>query len=1037
MTPEFTRYVCWNRDAVSDVLVDVALRPSEAVFLATHQPPLMWWSTSYLNPDWRPVTEAEMTTAFLDQKAAKIFMPIIGSSGTGKSHLIRWLATQIPSTPTRRVITIPKHETNLKSVLNLILQGLEGEPFDSFRQRLESAVGNVTREEARWSLLSNLVHLIEEMTLTEQISTDEGQALTQVELQYFKDNVPSFLLEEIIRTRLNREGSVIDRFVTEALSGRTAEGGDGFAITVEELPLKLKDAAKASPKVQTFYKRITNDRASQTKIVAILNHFLEPALQRIYQLSGDDLLVLLRDVRKALSGQQELVLLIEDFALLQGIQRQLLEAFIDDDNEGLCTMRVALAVTSGYFRNMDTVHTRITMVVSLDQEQEQAAWPLKPMTIAYLNAARWGSQALKEDLVNLRSTQPIASFCGKCQFREVCHETFGSQDIPMIDGPVGFYPLTSEALEKVAQVEMPNGFNPRFLLNGLRVSLSDAQGALPDGLFPTEVFSHRYARPQPPLPISVLDETQGLGDQREQVETVLRVWGKTGAAHHGVPQVSPNLGKTFGIAKLLPPETVTARPQPGTKPTPHPVVIHRPDPKPNPVPPKQGPRPVPVPPQPNLPSPQPTSPQMQALNKWAQDDNEEMTQNVVSKLRTQVYGLVNDTVNWESLNVNEPFLRSARLWTPEQMAFDGQLNKSQVSDDRLLLPLPLPGTSKVDTVLVLAVLEEYETLGRWPAASSEKIWKVQRLIHRWGQEVRRRIVQETTRQGGLLQAPVQLILTAQYLQGKIDSQTQPLEAVAELLSPWSAPSHEYIPGYTESLQKLRNLYAVAQDHIKGLAAVRKGETGDAVLIDVARLLPLVQEALQNLQLVKALPEHPWDQAGFAKGLKEFTATAERNAESIQRLAAEAAEDFTRLVGDQVNLDSLRAVADSLHLAAGTATLEIQPPETIQSIERRVQQMMTCPFSSILNDLDEVSRAGETMMRLRRAANVDWGLVKMNRTNLRLIEQVIRDSVRKTESEIKKAELMSATTSIMKQLDNELRELQEDLAYLAKAKGVKA
>ena len=87
----------------------------------------------------------------------------------------------------------------------------------------------------------------------------------------------------------------------------------------------------------------------------VLNASLDIAIPQVVGMSGERLMELMLDVRKSLAAQDvELVLLIEDFAKLQGIDRQLLEALLVRPNQGdetLCTMRTALACTTGYYRN--------------------------------------------------------------------------------------------------------------------------------------------------------------------------------------------------------------------------------------------------------------------------------------------------------------------------------------------------------------------------------------------------------------------------------------------------------------------------------------------------------------------------------------------------------------------------------------------------------------------------------------------------------------------------------------------------------------
>lgn len=1025
MTPDFTRYVCWQEEAVSNVLVDVAIRPSEAVFLATHQAPLMWSSKSYLNPDWVPLGEHELLEKFLDERAAKVFMPIIGASGTGKSHLIRWLDTQIKSNAKRRVINIPKHETNLRSVLNLILDGLEGERFSEFRQRLKDAVSELTREDARWSLLTNLVKLVEGLSGHEQVTTEGGQALSADELKYFKDNLPAFLLEEAVRKKLDADGSVLDRLVDEALAGRTQDKNKAFAVEVSDIPFNLKDAMSASEKVRKFYKQVTTRKDLQLKAVAVLNYFLNPALQRIYQMGGDDLLSLMRDVRKTLHGKQELVLLIEDFALLQGIQTQLLEAFIDDDTAGLCLMRVALAVTSGYFKNMDTVHTRITTVISLDQEGSDQSMPLQAMTGAYLNASRWGAADLQAETVSLRRSAPLASKCNACAYKTACHQAFGSISIDRIDGEVGLYPLNATALAKIAEVDMPSGFNPRFLLLGLRNTLEDAQLALPDARFPTATFSHRYAEPQPSLPVALLKETASKGRYAKQIEAVLRVW-----ANPTDPKVPHALPQALGIAALMPVGTVVAVPPPDSTPPQPPL---DPPVPPGPTPPK--PKPPISEPKPTPPNPEPLPEHIQALHDWAQDKQGVLTQRVMQQLKKIVYAAINEEVGWSAHNISQTLLDDNRIWTTEHIYLDGQLNEFTPSKDALRLNLPLNNGSRVDTALIIEALEHFADNGAWPAKPDSLIWDVQKLLGEWAAPIRAQVMHEVNRKEGLLDSAVNVVLTAQYALGLIDAEASAERASETLLSPWKEPLESGVGHSSQAaLSTLRKGFEAAQVHIRGLATVRKGDGGGPLLVDTARLRPLVENALKHIEKPVAVAQHPWDRVGMSKALKDFQSEAKRSAESLRRQAAESCEEFMAAFGPQATQTDRLSVANALHAVSEAGTIELSGLISIKKLADLGEILVTAPIPQYLAALHQLSEEPDHLKVLRRSAQLDWHELTELRENVSTVAKVLKDSIRKTENEIRKAEQMSETTPLIQKIDQELKQLQDHLEQLAQGKG---
>src|SRR5205085_2045669 len=93
----------------------------------------------------------------------------------------------------------------------------------------------------------------------------------------------------------------------------------------------------------------------------ILNAALDGAKQRLLKLDPT-ISELFNAVRgELLSEGRELVLLVEDFADLSGIQGQLLQVIIREANRDgrqvLCTMRTALAYTTGHV-TAETVLTR-------------------------------------------------------------------------------------------------------------------------------------------------------------------------------------------------------------------------------------------------------------------------------------------------------------------------------------------------------------------------------------------------------------------------------------------------------------------------------------------------------------------------------------------------------------------------------------------------------------------------------------------------------------------------------------------------------
>ena len=127
---------------VLDCIKPEAENFSDAVFLAVHQP-MQLERRRFDSSDTQTGTESDLLEDFLrpDLPTGTLLLPILGNSGIGKSHLVRWLDVQLrqrSDSDRRHVIRIPK-SASLKTVLGTILKGLEHSRYDRIREQLQSA----------------------------------------------------------------------------------------------------------------------------------------------------------------------------------------------------------------------------------------------------------------------------------------------------------------------------------------------------------------------------------------------------------------------------------------------------------------------------------------------------------------------------------------------------------------------------------------------------------------------------------------------------------------------------------------------------------------------------------------------------------------------------------------------------------------------------------------------------------------------------------------------------------------------------------
>jgi len=497
----FKNFVCWDLEQVQRVMNVEATQPPDYIFLATHHPVAMRKGELIKGGTEINYSEEEFLRDFLETPDFA-FVPVLGTSGTGKSHLIRWLAANIKSTDKRKVLLIPKIGTNLKDIIEMILslEGTESEKFADYRQRIKRATSTLTELQAREQLLNQLAIAV-------GINNQRDRSkLTEVQ-KYLIDELGSLLYDPFFRKHWLKDNGIIHRLIVHTLGQHNkleiVEERRQFSLS--DLPLSVSDLHKAGEKSRDFYAALINDDDIQKATIEWLNHHLDEAITQVLSLGREDLQRLMREVRETLGEQNiELVLLIEDFAKLQGIDREVLEAVLarpqQPGSKPLCAIRTALACTTGYFDNLiDTVQQRVTFSINLDvgivgDKSLVTQADIQQFVGRYLNAIRaennhlinWANSLSKDS----ENPTEIPNFCEECEHRIACHADFGENN------GLGLYPFTSTALKQMLHRVNPGDFNPRVLIKDvLKYTLENSIDEIKQGRFPTvslqEHFGHK------------------------------------------------------------------------------------------------------------------------------------------------------------------------------------------------------------------------------------------------------------------------------------------------------------------------------------------------------------------------------------------------------------------------------------------------------------------------------------------------------------------------------------------------------------------
>jgi len=418
-----------------------AENPSDAVFLAVHQE-MRFIRRSFNTSQSEKRTQSQLLKEFLrDEPSGRVILPILGESGIGKSHLVRWLKIQLrqrEDRDKRHVILIPK-SSSLKSVLGRILDGLEGARYAEIRAQLKAAREQMDDIGAKQRIRAELLTAIERnhaiASERKQKVRETGGELSKLDQLWIGHGdpraLPSLLKDPATEVLFmqgtpSRAGiiSELSRHLTKDTSEtnsprRQFENAD-FLIP-NELASVIKEAGPIAGKYLEKLQRTTSTKLLE-EAVALFNGIVDDAIAPLATPADTSLSELFYEVRRQLLADgRELVLLVEDFAVLAGVQRALLDAMLREGQAGgkseACTIRTALAVTDGYFfsANLETVQTRAVHGWWIESGEGESEDSIKNQignfVAAYVNAARIGATRLEthyKDLKNVGKKAPNA-----------------------------------------------------------------------------------------------------------------------------------------------------------------------------------------------------------------------------------------------------------------------------------------------------------------------------------------------------------------------------------------------------------------------------------------------------------------------------------------------------------------------------------------------------------------------------------------------------------------------------------------------------
>ena len=530
-------YVCWTPEDVISTIPTEAAVPSDQVLLATHAPLRITRRGGHGSRQGSElVSEQQVLDEFLSAAPNNgvLVATVIGESGAGKSHLVRWVNATIPRNPRRHVVYLQKTETSLKDVVEALLVDQRDPEFDELRRKVSSLGSGMTLDEMEHKLLAELAEALR----TAEADSAYGKALVG------ENGLRLFFTDPLFEQHLLRDGSFIRRRAQHALRGRDADEGDvPLEFTAAELPTDIGDYAnvqEAAAATQRLFRRLIAQPAMQAEAARLINENLDIAVMKAASLAVGDIGQAFKKIREKLVGD-EIVLLVEDVALIQGVRRDLLDAMIEvgvvQGVERYATVRTMMAVTPGYYRESlpETFRRRseatspiYAVDVELDGSSERED-DLVDFVGRYLNAARVGKAKLEGESPN------VPNACFSCRFQSSCHDTFGTSRQNF-----GLYPYNKAAVLRAIRACAENDpglehayFNPRKVLSrAVRNVLTDNVSTIRNGEFPPSNFLAEESAEMrlPRLPIHLREQIEGslAEEPAGRLEALVTFWGSVG-----------------------------------------------------------------------------------------------------------------------------------------------------------------------------------------------------------------------------------------------------------------------------------------------------------------------------------------------------------------------------------------------------------------------------------------------------------------------------------------------------------------------------
>lgn len=452
----------------NEVLMIDSINSSEADFLATHIPFRKITYKEGLSVEKNSIPEKEVFFKIFQEPSSLNKHQLIvvdGSSGSGKSHFIRWVYAQLKANSdlflNDEILLIRRSDNTLKGTIKQLLniEAIKNLKNKEYYERLVKANSIISEKKFKDEIFHKFIVEIDNTEESNLSSLERKRLSALLNDQAFKAKIMDIngpierIFSKIAESTNNLD--VIAQFELEDF----IIDNDLYKRITEDSSTYAKNLAKYLTEEQ-----ILEDNSKVLKIVEFLNSKVDIVIQNCAGIQKGDFEQIFKEIRQELfKNGKNLILLIEDITSFTGINQELLNVLVTshtglNSSENMCKLISIIGTTTEYFKLFrDNYKDRITSQITIeDGTIGQNSDDLYLFFAKYLNATSIDSNEIEEWRINGANEEDLP-----VHLPDINWDSYG-----YYNKSFSLYPFTKTAIIKLYN-SMEEHKTPRYILRDI------------------------------------------------------------------------------------------------------------------------------------------------------------------------------------------------------------------------------------------------------------------------------------------------------------------------------------------------------------------------------------------------------------------------------------------------------------------------------------------------------------------------------------------------------------------------------------------